>query len=177
MKKTLLSLCLLAVCLTAACAQESKIILNGFDSVRELYAIRPAIQLMDGRMDIVDASSGMVKSGRGSACFTYESGSSPYMVLHIGHTAHPDLDLSAVSRMRLCIYSDSSQAVPCQISLVGTDFSPLLAQEYTLQPGQWNEVALPLPAGSFDARQVIGFGLRLDPDKAARFYLDEWSVS
>ncbi len=179
-KYAILSLCLTALILLTSCkkapAEQPKFILNGFDSVQELYSIRPAIQLMDGSMDIVTKDSGMVKSGTGSALLIYERGSSPYMTLHLQQTAYPDLKLSHMCEMNLSVYNDNQQTIPCEITLVGTDYTPLLTQEYILQPDRWNDLELLLTAGSFDPAQVLGFALRLDAPENSRFYLDEWAV-
>ncbi len=179
MRKNLLIPFLLLLVFLCSCGkvQQSHYILNGFESIQELYSIRPAIQLMDGAMDLADASSGMVKSGSFSGKLTYQRGNSPSMILHIQQTAYPDIDVKKIEKMTLSVYNNNDQDVPCQITLVGTDFAPLLTQDHSLAPGQWNDLELFLTDDSFLPEEVLGFGIRLDAPENSQFYLDDWSVT
>ncbi len=173
--KKLVLLLLLSLCLLTGC-RDDRVMLNGFDSIQALYTIRPAIQLMDGAVDIVTKDSGPVHSGTGSARLTYEKGSKPYLVLHLEQAA-PGLDLSTMQVMELSVFNDNPQSIPCEISLVGTDFAPVLTQDYVLAPGQWNTLTLPLTPGSFPSDEVLGFGLLIDAEENTCYYLDSWTLT
>ncbi len=174
-----LALLALILCTAAACSQADPAdvvyILNGFESERELFSIRPAIKKMSGRIDIIDAQNGPVKSGKAMK-FTFEKGIWPDLILHIRQTAHPDLDIAAIKTMGLVVFNDNTGAIPCQISLVTEGNSALLHQDFTLEPGVWNDLQFPL-TGSFDPAQVVGFRVHIDAPDNSVFYFDEWSVT
>ncbi len=176
----------LALCLTAlvlfvlpACQQEEKthFVLNGFESLQELFSIRPAVQLMDGQMDIISADSGPVKSGKGSARLFYEKGERPNLVLHIQQAAYPEMDAARICKMQLWVYNDNAQEVTCRMFAVNSRFEASQAQEFTLLPGQWNDLLLPITPGSIPADEFTGFGLIIDAPAKSQFYLDDWSVA
>ena len=182
-------LLILILCFATSCEKEPNVVqkdekgtvyvLNGFESVREMFSVRPFIRYMSATMDIVDAQHGQVKSGEGSMRYTFEQGHWPEMVLHIRHSNYPELDIANLNKMNLFVYNDNEKPVSCVVSVVVQDNKPLLSQEYTLEPGQWNDLEFRLSslACAFNADQIIGFRFRMEAEEHSVFYFDEWSVT
>jgi len=182
-------LLILILCFATSCEKEPNVVqkdekgtvyvLNGFESVREMFSVRPSIKYMSATMDIVDAQHGQVKSGEGSMRYTFEQGNWPEMVLHIRHSNYPELDIANLNKMNLFVYNDNEKPVSCVVSVVVQDNKPLLSQEYTLEPCQWNDLEFRLSslACAFNADQIIGFRFRMEAEEHSVFYFDEWSVT
>ncbi len=186
MKQKIPFICLLSLllCFTASCKQEptptepapgNVYMLNDFESVRELYSIRPAILKMSATVDIVDADNGQVKSGKSSMKFFFEKGNWPDLVLHVAQTPYPDLDIATLSKMNLSVYNGNETAVSCRLDLVGADKTDLDTKEFTLEPGIWNLLELPIDVQP--GQQILGFRLHVDAEDNSLFYIDEWTVS
>ncbi len=175
-------LCLMALVLlfTASCKKTpSAYILNDFESIQELFSIRPSIQRMRGTIDIVDSENGYVKSGKASMKFAFDEGQWPDLILHIRQAAYPELKVAEMDQMQLSVYSDNTAPVSGYVALVAEDTTPLLTQEFTLKPGMWNELVLSLGdhAGEFDPEQAAGFSFHADTGENTVFYFDTWSVT
>ena len=188
-----ITVCLLVLmlCFATSCKKEQKpdavqkdekgtvYVLNGFESVREMFSVRPSIRYMNATMDIVDGTQGQVKSGEGSMRYVFEQGNWPELVLHIRHANYPELDIANLNKMNLSIYNDNENPAKCVVSVVVKGNKPLLTQEYTLEPGQWNELEFRLSslACAFNADQITGFLFRVEAEEQSVFYFDDWSVT
>ncbi len=189
--RTLIAICLLVLtlCFATSCKQDGEgtvkdkpgtvYVLNDFETVRDLYSIRPATQYMSATMEIVDAAAGQVQSGEASMKYTFERGNWPDMVLHIKQTDYAQLDIANLNKMNLAVYNDNEKAVNCVVSVVVGGNKTLLTQSYTLEPAQWNDLEFRLSALAcqFNADQILGFRFRMEAEEDSVFYFDNWNVT
>ncbi len=191
-KLAIVCLLILVLCFATSCKEEEPTptgpvkdapgtvyVLNAFETDRDLFSIRPAIQYMSASMDIVGADKGQVKAGEGSMKYTFERGNWPDMVLHIKQSAYPDLDIANLNKMNLSVYNDNDKAVKCYVSVVVGGNKPLLSQEFDLEPKQWNDLEFRLSALAcqFNADQILGFRFRMEAEAGSVFYFDQWTVT
>ncbi len=177
----LLCLLVLVLLFAASCKQAapSVCMLNDFESVQELYSIRPAIKRMSGNIDIVTQENGPVKSGKSSMKFTLEKGIWPDLILYIGEAGCPDVSIAQMSRMQLSVYNGNDAPVTGYVALVAEENTILLKQEFTLAPKQWNDVTLSLAehSGTFDPAQAVGFSFHAEAGENGVFYFDAWTAA
>ncbi len=183
---------ILILCFTASCKQEdvptetviqdepgTVYVLSGFETERDLFALRPSIQQMDATMDIATAENGQVKAGSGSMRYSFRQGNWPDMVLHIKNSAYPELDIGNLNKMNLSVYNDNDQPVNGVLAVVVGGNKTLLSMDFTLEPKQWNDLEFRLSALAckFNADQILGFRFRMEATENSVFYFDDWSVT
>ena len=172
-------------------ALEGKMLINGFDNLDELYAIK-WINVAIGRSGKLDihTDADMVQDGEGCLRFNVKN-TDTYPELHIKtqNTHVPDMDITRIKTYSVWIYNASETEVVASLNLMQKGNTHLLSQEFILPAQQWTECVMYVNGvvTKYAAPSVTGFSVQFHVEvvsdatddsklKEATFYLDNMQV-
>lgn len=172
-------------------ALEGKMLINGFDNLDELYAIKwiNAAIGTSGKLDI-HTDANMVQEGEGCLRFDVKK-TATFPELHIKtqNTHVPDMDVTRIKTYSTWIYNASETEIVASLNLIQKGNTHLLSQEFTLPAQQWTECVMYVNGvvTKYAAENVTGFSVQFHVEvdsaatddsklKTATFYLDNMQV-
>ena len=179
------ALCLGAICFVGGCAaddvssstettEKSEYLVSGFNSMDDLYAIKPIGVLPTDAfvMDIADQAD-FVAEGAGSLKYENVQGAYHEAFLLFENTAAADIDAQKISTVSVEVYNANEDAVGFSLLMKTYDGSTLFAQQASIEGGQWATVSMDLTEYSYAQKAYIaGVALRFDVDSPKTFYVD-----
>ncbi len=172
-------------------ALEGKMLINGFENLDELYAVKwtNVNQAALGRLDI-HTGADMVQEGGGCLQFDLKRATT-YPELHIKtqNTRVPDMDVARIKTYSTWIYNANETEVVASLNLMQKGNTHLLSQEFTLPSQEWTECVMYVNGvvTKYAAENVTGFSVQFHVEvdsaatddsklKTATFYLDNMQV-
>lgn len=172
-------------------ALEGNMLINGFDKLDELYAVKwiNAGYGTVGHLDI-DTNADMIQEGTGCLRFDLKQ-TTTYPELHIKthNTLVPDMDVTRIKTYSTWIYNASETEAVVTLNIMRKGNTHLLSQEFTLPAQTWTECVMYVNGvvTKYAAENITGFSVQfqvqVDPEtkdeetlKTATFYLDNMQV-
>lgn len=158
---------------------KNETLLNGFDNMDDLYAVKPiGVKPVDAMKISLNTDSKYIKNGEGSLRYEYEAGSAHTLLQYVAQSQLPDLDVKTLKSVSAEVYNASEKTQKVTLSMTALTGSALYSQQYEVEPGKWTTISYAeLETLSYKQKSGIGgFSIRFDVSESSVFYLDDLQI-
>ncbi len=156
--------------------EQTAFLLNGFDSMDDLYRIKPIdTQATDVMQYSINTEKNYIKNGAGSLRYEDFNGSYHGILLFLEKTVAANADIKTADKISASVFNASNADQVVSVIATAQSGATLFIQQNLLKPQEWNEVVLDLTQYSYENKsQIAGVELRFDVDASTVLYVDDW---
>ncbi len=154
--------------------EKSEYLISGFNSIDDLYAIKPiGVLPTDAFIMDINSQADFVSEGTGSLKYENVQGAYHEAFLLFEHTSAVDMNAQKISTVSVDVYNPNAETAGFSLHMKTHDGSTLFAEKTSVAAGQWATVSIDLTEYSYAQKDYIkGVSLRFDVDTPNTFYVD-----
>ncbi|HBB05385.1 MAG TPA: hypothetical protein DCZ41_02185 [Firmicutes bacterium] len=156
------------------------VLLNGFESVKDMYAMKQTNLGIDsiGKMSI---SSTQKKEGSSSLLYEYQQGGNPLLLQRIDHSLAPTLDWGIIDKVSIWVFNTQIEGLKANLKLIANGNLALLTSEsQSLASNEWTQLSFDIDAVTRykNKNDIVGITLEMEMgNQEGTFYIDQMEAT